>query len=100
MEYKISIKRSLPDIQPTGEFKVSTPQPFEGKTVTVLPGGAVLFAGLLPRKQQLVEGEDDPYSGNILRAFLNPATPRRATMNVTREFLSILISTDTHKLKN
>jgi len=70
-DYKISIKRSLPDIQATGEFKIAS-QSFE-ESATVPHNSAMLFAGLLPRKQQLVEGEDELYRNNILKAFLEPA---------------------------
>ena len=70
VEYKISIKRSLPDITSSGDFKVNT-QSFE-ETITIPPESAVIFAGLLPRKQ-IVDGEDELYKGNVMSPFLEPA---------------------------
>jgi hypothetical protein len=68
-EYKLSIKRTLPEILPTGELKMAS-QNFD-ETLNVPHGDGVVIAGLLPRKQ-LVPGEDELYKSNILRALLDP----------------------------
>ena len=48
MEYKLSIKRSLPEVQPSGEVKVVS-QPFD-ENVVIPNGSGAVIAGLLPRK--------------------------------------------------
>jgi hypothetical protein len=70
MEYKISIKRSLPEFSSTGESKVSS-QEFEQSIVIPREWGVVI-AGLLPRKP-LIEGEDKLYETNVLKALSDPA---------------------------
>jgi hypothetical protein len=70
MVYKVSIKRSLPEVQPTGEIKI-TSQNFD-EDITIPNGSGAVIAGLLPRKTML-EGEDDLYKTNILKALLDPA---------------------------
>lgn len=69
-DYKISIKRSLPEVSPTGEIKVVS-QNFD-ESVTLPASGAVAIAGLLPRKI-LVQGEDELYANNILKPLIDPA---------------------------
>jgi len=70
VEYKLSIKRSLPDAQPGEEVKV-TSQPFD-ESVIIPNGSAAIIAGLLPRKT-ILEGEEALYQTNILKALLDPA---------------------------
>jgi hypothetical protein len=72
-EYKISMKRSLPEFTPTGEIRVQTQNVDE--MVILAHGSALAVGGLLPRKP-LVEGEDALYRTNILKAFLEPAFQR------------------------
>ncbi len=70
-EFKISIKRSLPEVSPTGEIKIVS-QNFPDETVVLPRGYGVAIAGVLPRKN-LYEGEDDLYKTNVLKALLEPA---------------------------
>jgi hypothetical protein len=73
IEYKVSVKRSLPEISPTNEMHVAS-QNFD-ETVTLPPHSGLAIAGLLPRKP-LVEGEEELYKANILKALLDPAFQR------------------------
>ena len=70
MDYKISVKRSLPEMLPGGDIRVNS-QNYEA-TLNVPHNGAVVISGLLPRKQ-IVEGEDELYKPNILKALLDAA---------------------------
>jgi hypothetical protein len=69
MEYRTSIKRSLPELSSTNEVKV-TSQNFDD-TLVIPIGSGVVIAGLLPRKS-MAEGEDELYKNNILRALVDP----------------------------
>jgi hypothetical protein len=67
-EYKISIKRTLPDEQAITEPKINT-QRFD-ETLTLPANSAVALSGTLPRKE-LVAGEDELYKNNILKVMLD-----------------------------
>jgi hypothetical protein len=69
MEYRTSIKRSLPELTTPTEVKVAS-QNFDD-TLVIPMGSGVVIAGLLPRKN-LAEGEDELYKNNILRALIDP----------------------------
>jgi hypothetical protein len=68
-DFKISVKRSLPEENATGDQRVNS-QSFE-ETMTIPQGGAVAFSGILPH-HELAPNEDELYKNNILKVFLDP----------------------------
>ncbi|MDZ4678037.1 MAG: hypothetical protein SGI74_11090 [Oligoflexia bacterium] len=71
-EYKVSVKRSLPEVTATEVRVVSTNY---DETVTLAPQAGIIIAGLLPRKT-IIEGEEELYKANVLKALLDPAFQR------------------------
>lgn len=69
-DYRISIKRSLPELQANNELKVVS-QSFD-ESVAIPSLSALAIAGLLNRKA-LMEGEDELYKGNILKILTEPS---------------------------
>jgi hypothetical protein len=69
-DYKLVIKRALPEVTPQGDLRVIS-QVFN-ETVSLAAGQAFGISGLLPRKT-LMENEDALYKNNILRALLEPS---------------------------
>ncbi|MBK9294572.1 MAG: hypothetical protein IPM57_09025 [Oligoflexia bacterium] len=68
-DYKINIRRSLPEVTNTGELRISVADIQEN--ISIQAGSVTAISGLLNRKQ-LYENEDMLYRGNILRVFLDP----------------------------
>jgi hypothetical protein len=63
-DYKINVKRNLPEVSTTGELKIVSADFAEN--ITINQGQVYGITGLLPRKN-LYQNEDQLYRGNILR---------------------------------
>ncbi len=69
-DYKIQIKRSLPDVSPLGEIRITSQDFLENVTLSM--GNVYGISGMLPRKTVL-QNEAPLYQTNILRAMLETA---------------------------